>query len=83
MNIRVNDNNQVTIENEPIQEVGKFVYLGCEVSKDVGISNEVSIRIDNAGAAFRNMEKVWNEDGMSFRTKLKLLNSLVTLCFDV
>ena len=37
----------------------------------------MGIRIDKAGAAFINMEKVWNENGMSLRTKLKLLNSIV------
>ena len=77
MNVRTNDNRPVIIENEPLQEVDKFVYLGCEIRKDGDIRNEVSIRIGKAGAAFRNMEKVWNEDGMSLRTKLKLFNSIV------
>ena len=77
MKVRTNDNSQVTIGNEPLQEVDKFVYLGCQISKDGDIRNEIGIRIGKAGAAFRNMEKVWNEDGMSLRTKLKLFNSIV------
>ena len=77
MNVRINDNRPIIIGNEPLQEVDKFVYLGCEIRKDGDIRNEVSIRIGKAGAAFRNMEKVWNEDGMSLRTKLKLFNSIV------
>ena len=77
MKIRTEDTSQVMIEDEILQEVEKFVYLGCEVRKDGDIRNEVGIRIGKAGAAFRNMEKVWKENGMSLRTKLKLFNSIV------
>ena len=65
------------IGNEPLQEINNFLYLGYEIRKDGNIRYEVSIRIGKAGATFRNMEKVWNEDGMSLRTKLKLFNSIV------
>ena len=67
----------VVIDNENIKDVEKFVYLGCEVRRDGDIRNEVGIRIGKAGAAFRSMEAVWNESGMSLRTKLKLFNSTV------
>ena len=33
---------------------------------DGDIRNEVGVRIGMAGAAFRNMEKVWNENGKSY-----------------
>ena len=77
MKIRTEDESDVVIEDERIREVEKFVYLGCEVRKDGDIRNEVGIRIGKAGAAFRNMERVWNENGMTLRTKLKLFNSIV------
>ena len=53
------DTNQVEIEGETLQEVEKFVYLKCEFWEDWDIRNEVGIRIGKAGAAFRNLEKVW------------------------
>ena len=77
MKVRTEDTNHVVIEDETIQNVEKFVYLGCQVRRDGDIRNEVGIRIGKAGAAFRNMERVWNENGMSLRTKLKLFNSIV------
>ena len=77
MKIRIEDTESFVIEGENIQEVDKFVYLGCEVRKDGNIRNEVGIRIGKACAAFKNMEKVWNENGMLLRTKLKLFNSIV------
>ena len=77
MKIRTDDANNIVIEDKSIQEVEKFVYLGCEVRKDGDIRNKVGIRIGKAGAEFRNMNKVWNESGVSLRTKLKLINSIV------
>ena len=77
MKVRTDDASNVIIEDESIQEVEKFVYLGCEVRKDGDIRKEVGITIDKAGAAFKNMERVWNKNGVCLRTKLKLFNSIV------
>ena len=46
-------------------------------SKDGDIRKEIDNRIDKERTAFRNMEKLWNKDGMSLSTKLKLFNILV------
>ena len=79
MSIRINDNTHVTVENEPNQEVEKFAYFGCEIRKGGDIGKEVSIRIGKARAAFRIMEKVRNEDGMSLLTKWNFLTALYYL----
>ena len=77
MKIRTEENSEIEIEDSSLREVDKFVYLGCELRKDGDIRNEVGIRIGKAGASFRAMSNVWNEDGISLRTKLKLFNSIV------
>ena len=77
MKIRIDDASNVFIEDESIQEEEGFVYLGYEVRKDGDIRKEVGITIDKAGAAFKNMERVWNKNGVCLRTKLKLFNSIV------
>ena len=41
--------------------------------KDGDIRHEVRIRIRKTGTVFRKMGKVWSEDSMSLRIKLKLL----------
>ena len=43
--------------------------------KDGEIRPEVSIRVGNASAAFRNMGKVWNEGDLPLCTTLKIFNS--------
>ena len=77
MKSRIEENGAVEIEGNAMREVEKFVYLGCEIRKDGDIRDEVGIRIGKAGTAFRTMSNVWNEDGISVKTKLKLLNSIV------
>ena len=67
---------KVAIEGETLQEVDELTYLGCEIRKEDDIRHKVSISIGKAGAALRNSGKVWSEDGMSLRTKLKLFNSI-------
>ena len=37
----------------------------------------MGIRIGKAGAVFSKMKKVWNNRGMSLKTKLKLFNGTV------
>ena len=59
---------KIDIEYETFQEVEKLVYHWCEMRKDG------DIRDDKAGAAFKKMDKVWNENSMSLRAKLKLFN---------
>ena len=65
------------IEEAAVREVDKFVYLGCELQKDGDIRNEINIRIGKASVAFRDLSRVWNENGISLRTKLKILKGLL------
>ena len=53
MKMKIEDPDNVVIEDENIQEVEKLVYLGCEVRKDGNIRNEVGTRIGKAGAELR------------------------------
>ena len=77
MKIRTDDASIIVIEDESIQEVKKYVYLGCEVRKDGDVRKEMGIRIGKAGAEFRNIDKIWNDIEVSLRTKLNLFNSIV------
>ena len=52
------------------------MYLGCEVRNNGDVACEVGIRIGKAGAAFRNIQRVSNENGVSLRPKLKIFKSI-------
>ena len=55
MKKRTQDTRKIVIEGKTLQEVEKFVYLGCEMQNDGDIRNEVGFRIGRIVAAFRNM----------------------------
>ena len=67
---------QVHTDEATLRDVDLFVYLGCELRKVGDIWNEINIKIGKA-AAFRDLAKVWNENGTSLRAKLKIFNSIV------
>ena len=77
MKMRSSGTQRIKIDNTDINEVDKFTYLGCEISRDGNVRNEVNIRIGKAGAAFRMLNNVWNAHNISLSTKLKLFNSIV------
>ena len=77
MKIRCTQNQSVTVDGSDLREVEKFVYLGCEMSQDGDVRNEVGIRIGKAGSSFRMLHKVWNAHNVTLPTKLKLFNSIV------
>ena len=68
----------ISVDGVDLKEVEKFTYLGCSIASDGDIRNEINIRIGKAGAAFRNMSKVWNNGTISLKTKIKLYDSIVT-----
>ena len=77
MKMRCADNSHISIENDELREVDKFVYLGCELRKDGDIRNEINIRIGKASAAFKGLNGIWTKNCISLETKLKLFNSIV------
>ena len=58
--------------------VNKFTYLGSTLSRNVRIDDEVVLRIAKASAAFGNLrEKVWEREGLSTQTKLKVYKAVI------
>ena len=43
MKMRSSDTQRIKIDNTDINEVDKFTYLGCEISRDGNVRNEVNI----------------------------------------
>ena len=77
MKIRCADNNNVSIENDIIREVDKFVYLSCELRKDGDIRSEISIRTGMSSAAFKGLSRIWTKNCISLKTKLMTFSSIV------
>ena len=67
----------VCIGNEPIEEVEDFSYLGSNVSDNNGTSKEIKSRIQKARTVFCQLNNLWRQNKLSYKTKLSIYNSNV------
>ncbi|GFS04386.1 LINE-1 reverse transcriptase-like protein [Elysia marginata] len=73
---RVNDAS-ITMDDEPLELVHKFKYLGATLHEDGSSTVEVRTRIALATAAFAKLGKIW-KSSISFKAKHKLFRSFVS-----
>ena len=68
----------ITVKGEKLKAVDTFTYLGSTLSRSVRINAEVDGRIAKACTAYgRLKKKVWERQGLSTKTKLKVYKAIV------
>ena len=67
----------VVLNEEPLEEVEDFTYLGSILSKDNGAGKDIKARLNKGCAAFAQLQPIWKANNYSLRTKLQLYNSNV------
>ena len=68
---------QVRIEDDVLEEVESFCYLGSIIDKEGGTKADVKARIGKAQTAFIALNKLWKTKDISLGTKLRIFNSNV------
>ncbi len=77
MRINTNNNTPISINHNIIEDVEKFVYLGCTVAKTGGTEEDINQRINKARNTFNMLNKIWNASVLSRNTKLRMFNACV------
>ena len=77
MKINTPTNNPVTVDNEPIQEVDSFTYLGSILDTQGGTDRDVTARVGKARAAFIILKNIWASKQIAMSTKVRIFNSNV------
>ena len=68
----------ITVKGEKLKAVETFTYLGSTLSRSARIDAEVDGRIAKASTAYgRLRKKVWERQGLSTKTKLKVYKAIV------
>ena len=67
----------ISIEEEEIETVDNFTYLGSTISKEYGVKKDMQARLNKARGAFCRLRPIWKSKQYSLKTKLKLYNSNV------
>ena len=53
----------VTINNDEVEDVEEFTYLGAKVSRDGGGTEDIRQRLGKARGAFRNL--IWKDSSIT------------------
>ena len=77
LRLRISEDEQVTLGNQKIDQVGSFSYLGSIISKDGGSSEDVKSRIGKAQGVFSQLKKVWKNRKISLQTKIRIFEATV------
>ena len=77
--MRINSTNQapIKLDNDDIENVASFTYLGSVIAVDGGSERDVLVRIGKARTAFLLLRPVWGSKEISLRTKLRIFNTNV------
>ena len=68
----------IKIENEQLENVEDFTYLGSTISSNLSLDKELDIRIGKAATTMNRLNKrVWENNRLSAATKMKLYAACV------
>ena len=68
----------ISMNGQRLEEVTRLKYLRETLCKDGTCSAEVRVRIASAMAAMAGLNRIWQNNTISFANKFKLYKSLVT-----
>ena len=67
----------VHIDNQAVETVSRFTYLGSDIDSDGYSSQEIHRRLGIAGSIMAQLDNVWRQQRLSISTKLRIYTSLV------
>lgn len=65
------------MNDQRIEDVDAFCYLGSKITKDGGSNADVTDRINKARVAFFSLSKIWRRNNISRKTKIRIFNCSV------
>ena len=67
----------VMVDEEPLEEVAHFDYLGSRLASDGDAERDVKARIGKAQYAFASLRNIWKAKHISTATKIRIYRSKV------
>jgi len=67
----------IVLNNQQLQQVDKFKYLGATLTSDGRSIDEIKIRIAQAKAAFADLNKILTSNRISIETRRRVLGSCI------
>lgn len=77
MRINADSNLPLTLQNQPVERVNVFQYLGSMITEQGGAVTDVVTRIQKARGAFTQLNRIWRSTIYSVRTKMRIFKTCV------
>ncbi|KAI8120487.1 hypothetical protein CVS40_8300 [Lucilia cuprina] len=77
MRINATNTSNFTLQQQHIENVQSFCYLGSIITTNGGSKEDVQNRINKARQAYGQLSHVWNSHHISWRTMLGIFSSCV------
>ena len=69
----------ISLQNERLENVDEFTYLGSTVTHNLSLERELGIRIGKAATTMNRLNKrVWQNNKLTIKTKMKVYSACVT-----
>ncbi|CAG9137025.1 unnamed protein product [Plutella xylostella] len=77
MRIKAKTSDALILDDQRLDSVDAFTYLGSTVTRQGGADEDIESRIKKAKAAFAQLKPVWDSNVLTRRIKISLFDSIV------
>ncbi|VDO65667.1 unnamed protein product [Schistosoma margrebowiei] len=77
LKFKAENRNPITLDDETLEDVESFTYLGSINDEQGGSDADVKARIGKAWVAFLQLKNIWNSKQLSTNIKVRILNTNV------
>ncbi|VDO75968.1 unnamed protein product [Schistosoma margrebowiei] len=75
LNFNTENSSPITLDDETLEDVESFTYLGSIINEQGGSDADVKARIGKAWAAFLQLKNIWNSKQLSNNIKVRIFNT--------
>ena len=77
MRINARNDQRLKVNDEQVDDVEEFLYLGALLDKEGGATKDIQQRLSKARQTFYRLQRIWDSNEISRKTKVKLFKTIV------
>ena len=75
--INARNDQRIKVNDEQVDDVEEFLYLGALLDKEGGATKDIQQRLSKARQTFYRLRRIWNSSEISRNTKIQLFKAIV------
>ena len=77
MRINARNDQRIKVNDEQVDDVEEFLYLGALLDKEGGATKDIQQRLSKARQTFYRLRRIWDSSEISRKTKVQLFKTIV------